>query len=241
MRIIYNKNPCLSSIILDDVEKELFVEKFKVEYFLTNLHHLNYLLDKKDDKIQALKDLNNVMESYYNTNVDEEAKTYFTDLEKGVHVGDCTCVPCTCTKCYAEDILGVSTIEGLGKHHLYKIDNYFSKNPDNTIDDAITYLTKYYDSGPVPDNWKNSEEAYWKYMVRWKEEAKQAAEWLDTTHRKNLEENNRYKIVDIANSPEFLFVDKGLEVTNGYVQYITINGNKFSSNPEESMALYKKV
>ena len=241
MKIIYNKNPCLSSIVLDDVEKELFVEKFKVDHITFSLHRLKYILEKKEDNETVLKELNRIMQYYYDEKLDKEAKSYLSEFENGVHVGDCTCVPCTCSKCYAENILGISTIEGLGKHHLYKIDNYFMKNKEASIDDAITYLTNYYDSGPVPDNWKNNEESYWKCMVRWKEEAKQAAEWLDTVHRKNLENNDRCKTVTIKDAPEYLFVNKGVEITNGYVQYVTIEGNVTSSNMEEVMALYKKV
>lgn len=36
-------------------------------------------------------------------------ESYLEDLN-GWHVGDCTCVPCSCGKCHAENLVGVDTL-----------------------------------------------------------------------------------------------------------------------------------
>lgn len=51
-------------------------------------------------------------------------------------MGDCTKVPCSCTKCQAEDILGINTTEGLKS--LYYIAGAFEKNA--TLEEAIDFL-----------------------------------------------------------------------------------------------------
>lgn len=71
-----------------------------------------------------------------------KAKDYLPYLE-GYHMGDCTCVPASCPKCYAESLLGVDTIEGLGKYEAGKIHDVFCPHNDfdeRTIDEVLEEL-----------------------------------------------------------------------------------------------------
>jgi hypothetical protein len=41
---------------------------------------------------------------------------YLREALTDQHVGDCTCVACSCIKCHAEQLAEVDTLPGLGKH-----------------------------------------------------------------------------------------------------------------------------
>lgn len=103
---------------------------------------------------------------------------FHADLETALsetHVGDCTCVPCSCTKCHAEHYLGIDTMPGLGKHLAYKVDHAF--RGDRTIDEAIAALANY-DPQPESPMWDGKRELWDSCLPRWREEAAQAHTWL---------------------------------------------------------------
>ena len=87
------------------------------------------------------------------------------------HCGDCTCVPTTCLKCLAEDMLGVSVREGLGKHEGHAIQKTFAEY--NTLDEVINSL----ETALIVPTWGTAKD--WEpYMGRWREERDKAAAWL---------------------------------------------------------------
>lgn len=54
--------------------------------------------------------------SYWEAFAEKNSLSSFKDALSDTHGGDCTCVPCSCIKCHAEDIAEVDTLPGLGKH-----------------------------------------------------------------------------------------------------------------------------
>jgi hypothetical protein len=100
------------------------------------------------------------------------------DALADVHCGDCTCVPMSCAKCYAEEMLGFFTTDGLGKHEGHAVSTAFAGGRA-TIDQAIEYLR-----GPIVPIWGTAAE--WEpHMERWREQRDRAIEWL-TEYRKLL-------------------------------------------------------
>jgi hypothetical protein len=92
-------------------------------------------------------------------------------LSTEVHCGDCTCVPCGCIKCYAEGFLGISTIEGLGKHQGHYVEKAFSGI--YSLSNAIQYLL----TKPIQATWGKPED-WQQYVPRWTEERNAAVAWL---------------------------------------------------------------
>lgn len=179
MNIVWNKNPLYTQIFLDEHEKELLKYKALVTTLLDEGGYALFLLDETKDYYspERAKDaLSNsfdfeskkeLMESY------EEIDYMIETLEKYPHVGDCTCVPCSCEKCRVEYILGIDTIKGLGKHAAYKIDAAFGKDNERSIEEAIEYLKNYRENFEEPE-WDGWEAHY----ERWMKEAESAYEWL---------------------------------------------------------------
>lgn len=190
MKIIWNKNPLRTVIELDEFEKKEFWYKIKIKeleeivttgHFTLSHHEWHNKAIKprtlEETVAEAMRELDpsyvyNEGESEgkgIDARVQELFEYYMADLA-GPHVGDCTCVPCSCTKCHAEDILGINTIKGLGKHSAYKVDSAFGKNNERSIDEALEHLKNY-----VP----KADWAGWEaHADRWTKEAKAAYEWL---------------------------------------------------------------
>ena len=181
MNIIWNKNPLAAVIKLDDLEKQILRLKIKLENYEDRLFSAwFYLTDDKIDIEHAKRELN--PDSYmdddgnFEKQIDKLADYFIGELS-GVHVGDCTCYPCSCSKCHAEDLLGIHTLKGLNKHGGHKIDGMFRANPDLTLDQAIDQLENYV---PIKGaGWEGySQEEFNQYVPRWTAQAESAAEWL---------------------------------------------------------------
>lgn len=177
MKIIWNENPLQTSVILDEYDHEVFKLKLyidQLENHLVGCHF--YLSDGEFFNLEKAKEEAAVDFDNIKLKVDQNFDYLVKELEFGTHMGDCTCVPCSCEKCHAEDLLGINTIEGLGKHSAYKIDSLFHevKTIDNVLESLYNYEPK--------ANWDGAE----VYFDRWKQEAKHAYEWL----KKYKEEHN---------------------------------------------------
>ncbi len=190
MEIIWKKNPLATVINIDDRDRELMRAKIELDTLWGYVHHAKFRADpkwKKYDEKEAIKQLVAIDHNRVDERVDEMMEFYEADLH-GVHVGDCTCVPMSCSKCYAEYILGVDTIAGLGKHEGAKLSGYFDNYYE--IDDVLEALDNY-KVEPFADNkaWQNgkfTEEYYNSHIPRWTAEAKNAAEWLREYKRKHF-------------------------------------------------------
>ena len=195
MKITYNKNPLYTTIELNQVEKQQFWYKIKMEEMEEMLFNAHFHL--KEGKYFDLDKARKTLDpKYYCTDekspidkrADEMLEYYLEEL-KSKHAGDCTCIPCSCCKCHAEDLLGINTMKGLGKHSAYKIDAAFGPNNEKTIDEAIEELTNYEPTkGECWD--KYPQEEFDKHIPRWKEQDKAALTWLINYKKEFLTEKD---------------------------------------------------
>lgn len=194
MNIIWNENPLMTQVMLDEHEKKEFWYKIKIEemqeMIISSYFHLDEDRQYYDPK-RAKQELNpeyiypNWSDSSkkgqvppINKRVDELFKYYICDLEVNSHSGDCTCVPCSCSKCHAESLLDIDTIKGLRKHEAHAIECAFTKpgtqfperNNQNTIHEAIHNLEQW-----IPTiQWEGAEANF----QRWIDEHARATTWL---------------------------------------------------------------
>ncbi len=186
MKITYNKNPLWTTIELDESEKKELWYKIKIKEMEELLFDAHFHLEEGNyyDLNQARKAVdpdyyitgNDGDENKIDKRCDEILNYYLSELQSN-HVGDCTCVPCSCLKCHAEDLIGIHTTQGLSKHSAHKINVAFGNNNEKTIDEALDYLKNYNPTKGL--GWeKFSQEDFDKHIPRWKSEAKNAYDWL---------------------------------------------------------------
>jgi len=200
MKIIYYPNPLRTRVYLNDLEKENFRLRYKVEYLHDIISGVRYRLKEDPNKKLECPNPNmnglthwelarkQIPENFYTDEFDEHitemANYYLNDLENGYHCGDCTCVPCSCSKCHAEYLLGIDTIKGLGKHEAHKIDALFnpvrmSTFDTRTIDEVLELLKNYHIEKTKPESWSNFQQEYYEsHIPRWNREAENAYKWL---------------------------------------------------------------
>jgi len=197
MKITYNKNPLCTTIELDEHDKQLLWQKIKLEELEDLLFDVYFhLQDGKYFDLDAAK--KSADPEYYCTEdkspidkrCDQLLEHYIVELQ-GNHVGDCTCVACSCSKCHAESLLGIDTIPGLGKHAASKINGAFGKNNEKSIDDVIHYLANY-EINPAnftDEAWQKLG-GYEQYVPRWMAEAKLAHDWLVNYKNEHFKDSN---------------------------------------------------
>lgn len=144
MRVIYTQNPLRSYFDMSEQDKAEFKQKLYAYH--------------KDEEEENHEEATKWTEHQY---------PYFIEaLTSGEeHWGDCTKVACSCTKCHAEDVLGVSAVEGIKNFHY--ISGAFGK--DTTLDEAIEKLSK---------DAEYNEEWHKPHIERWTKERKEALESL---------------------------------------------------------------
>lgn len=148
MKITWAQNPLRSVVELDDADLWWLREAME--------------MDRDDDASPSW--MNKLHDAY-------------VEALRDVHVGDCTCVPCSCLKCWAESYLGIDTMPGLGKSLAYKVDAAFGDTDERTIDEAIKWLANY-DPKPTSPMWDGKEKLWESCLPRWRDEARQACAWL---------------------------------------------------------------
>lgn len=198
MKITYTPNPLETIVELDETEIEMLRLKIKIEQYEERMFSAHWNLTRtpeylaglprmktvEEARAEALKDLD---PSYWcdgeptklDARVDELLQHYLEEL-KGMHIGDCTCVPCSCSKCHAESVLGIDTLKPFpGKHELHHIQSVFSRwnpetkehnKPEVSLDEALEKLRTYKPAGTW-DGWE-------AHIDRWTQEAKRAYEYL---------------------------------------------------------------
>jgi hypothetical protein len=197
MKINYHKNPLYTTVDLDEHNKKEMWLKIKLEQMEELLFdiHFNLQEGKHFDLESARKSAD---PEYYCTDeksdidkrCDQLLEHYITELQ-GNHVGDCTCVACSCSKCHAEYLLGIDTIPGLGKHAANKFGGAFGKNNEKSIDEAIAYLANY-EINPAhytSEAWKKLG-GYEQYVPRWMADAKLAHDWLVNYKNEHFKDEN---------------------------------------------------
>lgn len=144
MKIIYTQNPLRSYVELSEQDKADFKQKLYA-------WHTDEWEENQEEA----------------TKWTEHQYPYFIEaLTSGEeHWGDCTKVSCSCTKCHAEDVLGVSTVDGI--KNLHYISGVFGK--DTTLDEAIEKLSQ---EAEYTEEWQKP------HIERWTQEKKEALESL---------------------------------------------------------------
>lgn len=186
MNIIWKENPLRSIVEVDerDIERIRVAARSSELYdfiFLAQMYTVEGSKHYKPEK--ALKLIQEFDYKDIEKNINEEVERYIQDL-KDIHIGDCTCVPCTCNKCLAEDAIGINTIEGLGKHAANYISSAFYQEGAEykSIDQALEYLKYYeveaFESNKVWQNGKFTKEYYDSWIPKWKADAASAYKWL---------------------------------------------------------------
>lgn len=199
MKITYAENPLLTTVELDDHEKQLFRYKLMVKELIDNhLFTAHFYLTQPDmldverakqavdpDYYLGDEDGDDTAGSKLEKRVDSLLEHYLEELQSS-HCGDCTCVAMSCSKCHAEGILGIDTLKPYpGKHQLHKIDGAFRYKDgeewrNHSIEEAIAKLESYDPKLTDPDTspgWAKVG-GFEAHVPRWKAEAASALAWL---------------------------------------------------------------
>lgn len=187
MEIRWNKNPALTNTICDERDRAIIAKALIIEEATDDFFMIEHILKKDDpDKIEkAIERAKKGFSSLFEEEALEKQVDNFVEiLATDVHVGDCTCVPCSCLLCYAESLLGFSSIEDFSKHSLYKIDGAF-RSGLNTFKEVIDYLEDYPCVMGPKSGW-SSQADFDRHVPRWKSEAKTAARQLRAYKEKHF-------------------------------------------------------
>lgn len=169
MKIIYNQNPLKTEVHLDEDDINILKLKIEIDHLRWYTTMVNFHLNSdKDDSVKINSILKEV-EYHHVANTENDDLKFDQYVNKKVkslqeelkltHIGDCTCFPASCIKCYTEDLLGINTIPSLGKYSAYEIYNAFfyneaEKHYERTIDEALKQLqTNSTDNKEIAFNW----------------------------------------------------------------------------------------
>lgn len=138
MRLTYTENPLATKVELEENEKAMLYEKCRYNHldeYVTRLHYKAHYGDgvKKEDL-----SFDEWLGDKADAAIQQHYDVLLEELATGVHVGDCTSCPCSCLKCYTEDMLSICTLPAGGKTMNYYIQQAFRIH--DTIDAAITWL-----------------------------------------------------------------------------------------------------
>lgn len=177
MKITLTENPLNIKVELDDSEKLLFRAKLEIKDLEDTLFRVDLYLDEnrqffnleKARKALSFTKLTDEQLAVRSKCLDENAQHFIDELLLN-HVGDCTCVAASCSKCHAESLLGIDTLGKIGKHELNYVDSAFRVEGIETCEQAIQYL----ESNPptVKEDWHKD------HIERWTKEQLRAIEYL---------------------------------------------------------------
>lgn len=138
MKIEYTEQPLDYIVTLSDKEKELLKLKIRLELYEEYFFDIGYYLDnEKKIDLNYIKNL--VDEDRIDFRVNQLFDIYVNNLMLG-HAGDCTSIPCSCTKCHAETLLDIkSPLEELNNSEMFKLQTAQIKQITK-IDDIISYF-----------------------------------------------------------------------------------------------------
>lgn len=167
MKITYTPNPLTTIIELNEHEIEVLRLRLKIEQYEELIFTAHFALTEKVKgfgtvppvtREDAVTEAKNTLDpdrwctdglSPVDVRVEQLLQHYLEEL-KGEHVGDCTSVPMSCSKCHAEDVIGINTLHPYpGKRVMHYIQSAFSRwnpetkqhdRPEVTLDEAIKKL-----------------------------------------------------------------------------------------------------
>lgn len=124
MILTYTTNPLSTRVDLSKPELELLRLKIAIQEHEDLLFEIHHCLTTKHDLDEAIKLASPGGWGYdgsaLNLRIQHVLDAYVEAL-KGHHGGDCTGLPGSCLKCHAEEMLGICTIEGIGKNEGNKL------------------------------------------------------------------------------------------------------------------------
>ena len=149
MKITYTPNPQMTKVELSEEEKQTLWFKLKIEEFEEYMYDAHFHL--QPNKWYDLEKAKSAVDADYWMSEDDDTPSkmdtrvdamleYYTSALQESHMGDCTCFPCSCLKCHAEQKLGIDTMQGVGKHMGHCIYGVFKQEHIHTCLDAIKYL-----------------------------------------------------------------------------------------------------
>lgn len=147
MKIIYTQNPLACEFHLDEHEQKLFRAKVQLEDYSDSLSEVTFILEQDPIDIARLKSIC-TWEGLFGEERDEELDRRAKIFEQeflSEHCGDCTCVPASCSKCYALELIDGFKLDPtwkIGKHTGYILSHLFRKEEIDTCDKAIAHLKK---------------------------------------------------------------------------------------------------
>lgn len=190
MNIIWKPNPLTSIVEVDDNDKERMLLAYKDDRYCSLLIRIqNGVKGKFNQPKWTLEQVETEVEKWRKIcemDIDSPELTAYIDDLSGVHIGDCTCIACSCMKCWGESLLGISTIEGLGNHEGANLWSAFTKPGRDTYDedswhDDIDLALEYLNTpiSETPNKHYEGKEDLWKSCIpRWESERKNAYKWL---------------------------------------------------------------
>jgi hypothetical protein len=176
MKITWAPNPLSTTVELDKTEKQVLRARLEIEDLEERLVGVNvHLSDSTPEGIAKANEEANLdfMDGEPKRRRDERLDLmarHCAEELMGEHCGDCTCVPMSCMKCYAEQMMRVDTLGPIGKHELSAISEAFRQDSVETTAQAISHMEN---NPPLADEaWKIP------HIERWTAERDNAIAYL---------------------------------------------------------------
>lgn len=157
IKITYKPNPLRPFVEIGSVETSLILNTVLVENLTNYIADLKPFFQKGEIKEKIKKEIIDFTFIDRLTKDTEEFTSVLITSLKDKHCGDCISVPCTCPKCYIEDILGIDTLshfkDPAGKYKknniLYniqlKVSELIKKKVDTNSIEFLNELIKSFD------------------------------------------------------------------------------------------------
>lgn len=172
MKINWNPNPFNTTVELDDHDKHNLLIAYQNEQYVNLLYKLERALTKNpNQELSTTLDLIKKWREICDLEVDSDhIKNQIRSLDD-IHLGDCTCMACSCSRCYVESLLNINTLP-FSKHIASNIFWAFDEN--KTLKQALDELSK-------PKQYKKTkewdhftQEQFDGFTLRWKSERETA-------------------------------------------------------------------
>lgn len=185
MIIVYTENPLAQKVILDDRDREILRLKIRIDDLEDKLTEASMYLEDNNkwfnvERARKAANFCNTTDDEIKKRLDKRVKECEEWL-MDAHCGDCVCVPASCVKCYAEGLLGISTVEYISTSSAYRISTAFYEKDGNcsTCEEAITYLKNH---PPEGKDISTSDADY----IRWCNDHQKAIEYLEKYKKEKL-------------------------------------------------------
>jgi hypothetical protein len=141
VKINWHENPLKSTVVLDENEKEIFIEKARIKELKDAAMSASFHLKDAEGKFYSPERAHSFLQHALDEEgVKERSLDMIKELETGYHCGDCTCVASGCERCLAENVLGFGTLDDLSQRGGYILDMVYGSEEDVTLEQALHKL-----------------------------------------------------------------------------------------------------